>query len=99
MSFKVTLDVTAESEEHITGWAVSHLQRLGYHVAAPNEKWETPTELMRRIGLSKSETLHASIKVWAGRGRPVPTHRTATGRLMELVSNPDFDAFCRRNKR
>lgn len=95
--FMLTLE--APTQEAIDAHFIKHLRALGYHVSAPNEHWETLSSFMRRIGLRKSESFHESLRAWEERGNKIFRRVGPTGRIIELLSNPKFDAFCRRNKR
>jgi hypothetical protein len=93
IAFHLQLDVSAKSEAHVTEFCIAHLRERGYHVAPPNEKWETPSEFLARLGVS-AMSLHRALR---RSGCPnVAAHRTPTGRILELCSNQAFDAFVKR---
>lgn len=94
VQFRATLDVTAASEDVVTGFAIDHLRERGYSVTAPNEKWETLGEFMRRNQISRHEAVHRYIAAWETRGHKIPVRLSPTKCLRELCSNPEFDAFC-----
>lgn len=97
MSFKVTLDVTAESESHITGWAVDHLRKLGYHVVRPNEHWETIRAFLDRLGANYM-TIKRALKKPDCPAAQIQWSESCK-RMLAIRSNPAFDAFCRRHKK
>ena len=98
VNFKVTLDVTAASEDAVTEFAIGHLRGRGYTVSAPHAKWEPLGEFMRRLGLSRHEAVHRYIHSWEARGHSIPVRLGPTKSLRELCSNPEFDAFCEGKK-
>lgn len=95
---RFTLTLEGLSSEALTAAMIKHLEELGYGVTEPNENWETPAEFLRRVGLRKHELLRRSIRYWEERGHTVLCNRGPHGRIKELLSNPAFDTFCRRNK-
>jgi uncharacterized protein with von Willebrand factor type A (vWA) domain len=99
MSAKFTLTLEAATQDEINARMAAHLRDQGYHVAEPHDTWETLTRFMRRIGLHKSESFHESLRAWEERGNKIFRRAGPSGRLIELLSNPAFDAFCRRNKK
>jgi hypothetical protein len=98
VQFKATLDVTAQSEQVVTEFAIAHLKQRGYDVAAPNEKWETLRAFLRRIGV-RYDAFYKSLNHRARPNVLVRRHRGGAGRIAEICSNAAFDAFCRRHKR
>jgi phage host-nuclease inhibitor protein Gam len=96
--FHATLDVTAASEQAVTEFAIAHLRERGFHVTEGNETWESVRDFLTRVHMSKHESLTRSIIKWKARGHHIPVRRGPTGRLIELASNPEFDAFVTRHK-
>lgn len=98
---RFTLTLEGLSSEALTEAIIKHLESLGYGVTPPNERWETPSEFLQRLGLSKHEVLTSALRHWTARGHKILCVRGGgdRGRIRELLSNPDFDAFCLRNKR
>lgn len=94
-----TLTLEAPSQDAIDDAMIAHLRAQGYHVSEPNEQWETLSAFMRRIGLSRNESFHESLSAWEDRGFKIFRRIGKSGRIIELLSNYDFDAFCRRNKK
>lgn len=94
-----TLSLQALTSDALNAAMIAHLEEQGYGITAPHEAWETPRAFLRRIGLRSHETLQRSIELWNRRGHHLQCSRGPTGRIKELLSNPAFDAFCRRNKR
>lgn len=97
MTFLLTLEALTQAE--IDAKLIAHLRDQGYNVSAPKETWEKPREFLDRIGRNRNFPLRASIREWHRRGGTVLSLDGVTGRVIELLSNPAFDAFCRRNKR
>ncbi len=95
---RFTLTLEGLSSDALTQAMIKHIEDLGYGVTAPNECWETPSEFLARIEVSKN-LLSSSIRDWEARGHRLLCVRGGRGRIKELLSNPAFDAFCRRHKR
>ena len=95
----IHFSIDAPSQEDIDRKFIEYLRDRGYHVAEPNEAWETLAEFMRRNRLRKNESFHAALTAWEARGHKILRLVGKSGRIIELLSNPAFDAFCRRNKR
>lgn len=98
VQFEQSFKVTAPTEQVATAWAEQHLRARGYSIFPPGEKWEALGNFMQRIGISNYSSITRSIKYWIARGENLPIRRTASGRVIELLSNPAFDEFCQRNK-
>lgn len=98
MSALFTLTLEAPDQGMINLKLVAYLRDQGYHVADPNDTWETITQFLRRNGLRKYESFHRALRAYEGRGNKIYRRVGKTGRIIELLSNPAFDAFCRRNK-
>lgn len=96
--FKVSIDVSAKSESVVTAFCVQHLKQRGFNFTEPHEKWETPTQFKERIGRPNHKSFLDAVALWIGRGKTLMIFRGPTGRIQELCSNADFDAFCQRNK-
>ena len=99
IEFKATLDISGKSEDFVTEYCIQHLKQRGYNFTEPNEEWETPTEFMARVKLKRWSSFHRDVRIWLGRGGTLLLRRSSPGgrRIMELLSNPGFDTFCRRN--
>lgn len=93
---KVTLDVTSDCEEALEKYCVDFLKGRGFNIAAPNAKWETVGDFKKRLGISYM-TVGRKIKPWPGRPS-VLLQRGKQNRIVALLSNPDFDAYCVANK-
>lgn len=98
---KITLDVTCPSEEILEQYCVDFLTGRGFNVARPNEKWETVGQFKDRLGIS---WMTVTRKVKAQPGRPnvllqySSDKKSKRKRILAILSNPDFDAFCVQNK-
>jgi hypothetical protein len=95
VTFRATLDVTGASEAHVTAFAITHLRTHGYSVTAPNESWEKLKVFLKRLGISYTHFR----RVIQHPHRPDVLVFPTTARVQEILSNPDFDAFCLRNKK
>jgi hypothetical protein len=95
VEFRLQLDVTAKSESLVTDYCIAHLRERGYHVAAPNEKWETPKEFNQRLGINHQGLQRALHR--PGRPNVAVTYNPRRGkgchRVLAICSNADFDAF------
>jgi hypothetical protein len=94
--FHLQLDVTGQSESVVTDYCITHLRERGYHVAAPNEKWETAGDFGKRVGINKS-ALHTLIARYRARGGRPPEldRRGKSQRVTAIKSHEGFDNFCR----
>lgn len=93
---KFTLDVTAQSEEVLEKWAADYLKERGFNVVAPHGKWESVGDFKKRLKISYSTI---SRKVKETLNRPAVTiQRGSQNRIVAILSNPDFDAYCVANK-
>jgi len=95
--YSLNLQISAGTEEALTEFAREHLISQGYHVAAPNDKWEKLGEFMIRVGMANYESVHRSIDLFRQRGGTIVVDRTRTGRVMGIMSNVEFDKFVKRN--
>lgn len=93
---RVTLDVTCDSETVVEKWATDFLVGRGFNVSAPHGKWERIGDFKNRLGICY-ETLTRKLKDLPHRPNVV-VQRGGSGRLLAILSNPDFDAFCVANK-
>jgi len=91
---KVTLDVTAESSEVLEAYCVPFLRSLGYHVVPPNSKWEPKGKFIERVGIDHDK-FHRKLTEWSLRGNVIPLTHDTSKRVRSLLSNPEFDQFCR----
>ncbi len=96
---EIRFQISARSEDVLASFCSNHLKERGYSVIAPNQTWETLGAFMNRVGVRKHESLHRDIKLWLGRGGTLFLGQRPSGRLSEILSNADFDAFVVRNKR
>jgi len=94
----MTLDVTAKNQGVLTQFCADHCRSVGYNVAPAHAKWESKREFMKRLGLKNHDSVNRDIETWLARGNTLPLDRAPTGKLMELLSNTDFEAFCKRHK-
>jgi hypothetical protein len=97
--FKLTLDVTAKSQDVLTQFCSDHLRSIGWHVAPAHSKWESVKGFMTRLGIERHASVHRDIKLWKSRGFTVEINKSQTGYLREILSNADFDEFCLRHKK
>jgi len=92
----ISFQISAPNEAALETWAIKHLEERGYSVRAAHQNWETAKEFCARLHVHW-QTLDRNM---AAQGCPnVIVRRGATGRLIEILSNADFDAFITRNKR
>ena len=97
LPFRIVLDLPRHTKEAvITEFCVSHLKDHGYGITEPNDNYETPGAFLKRLGLWHTYPINEAIKRYEARGNHIPVTRGPTGRLREILSNPGFDAFCRR---
>jgi hypothetical protein len=103
IEFRTLLQVGGVAHEKaLTEFAIRHLTERGYNVSNPAEKWETPGELIKRLGICY-ETFYRGLN---REGRPnVMVRRTAgaqsrtgTGRIRDICSNAAFDEFLLRGR-
>lgn len=94
-SVVVSLAITGSNDETLRAWAIKFLEEKGWSVRPPNERWEKVTDYCKRLRIH-SETLRRAAE------RPERPSaiiiRGTSGRILELLSNPDFDAFVTRHK-
>jgi hypothetical protein len=96
---KMTLEVTAKNQDILTQFCADHLRSAGYNVAPAHVEWESKHKFMERLGLKNHDSVNRDIDLWLARGNNLVLHRAhPSGKLMELLSNSDFDAFCKRHK-
>jgi hypothetical protein len=99
VQFKMTLEITAKNRAVLTPFCVDHLKSIGWNVAPAHAEWESKRAFMKRLGLKNHDSVNRDIDLWIARGNNLVLHRTPqTGKLMEILSNSDFDAFCKRHK-
>jgi hypothetical protein len=101
VQFKATLDITAQSEEIVTAWAIDHLKERGYQVEKANEQWEKPKAFCRRVGIYGNK-LNEYITRFEMRGNGRVLVDRAPGkmqRIRALRSCPAFEGFIRSIKR
>ena len=82
----------ATKRQAITNWALSWLREEGYRCEIPLE-WESPRRFCARLGISGKLL---SKKLRAKACPPIDVSRGPSGRLLEIASNTDFEAFCKR---
>jgi hypothetical protein len=99
VKIEMAMLVTAKNQDVLTQFCADHLKSIGYNVAASHYKWESLKEFMARLGIERHASVHRDIEHWRQRGNTVLTHHAPTGKLMEILSNADFDAFCKRHKK
>lgn len=96
VAFKMTLDVTAKSEQAVTEFAIEHLRGRGYYVAKPDEPWEKNGAFCKRVGLYPHRIREAIERYKLRGGPPIQVDaRGQSGRIVFIQSNPNFDNFCR----
>jgi hypothetical protein len=86
------------ADDAVTGFAVQHLRERGYNISESRQNWESKKEFMARLGLENHDSVNRDIRLWRKRGGTILTYHGASGKLMEILSNTDFDAFCKRHK-
>lgn len=97
VAFRLQLDVTAKSEAVVTDFCIAHLRERGFNVARPHKRWEKVNELCRRLRVS-----YMTVQRALGRSdRPtvIVKRGQKTDRIIEILSNKEFDAFLTRNKK
>jgi hypothetical protein len=94
---RVTLDVTADSEEVLEGYCVTFLTGRGFNVSRPYEKWETVGDFRSRLGIC-AETFRRKIRQTPGRPNVQLQYSDQPAskrqRVLGICSNKDFDAWC-----
>jgi hypothetical protein len=92
---RISLQIEAPTETALEKWAIAHLQERGYSVRPPGEQWENVTNYCRRLHIH-TETLRRASE---HPQRPnAVIHHGPSGRILELLTNADFDAFVLRHK-
>jgi hypothetical protein len=92
---RVTLTIESSTEETLIAWARKYLTDRAYSVVPSHSKWETPKEICARLDIH-NETLRRNAEK---SNRPhVEIRRGESNRIIEVLSNPDFDAYLLRNK-
>jgi len=95
VSVEILLALRGTNEETLRAWAIGFLEKQGWSVRPPNERWEKVNDYCRRLRIH-SETLRRAAEKPE---RPIAIIiRGASGRILELLSNPDFDSFVTRHK-
>lgn len=94
MQAHLTLDVTAESEEIMATEFARYLKDRGWHVAPPHEHWEALGKFIERVGLRGHDAFYRRFDEWTKRGQSIPLLKK-NKRLMGLLSNSSFDAYCK----
>jgi hypothetical protein len=91
----ISLAIKGTNEETLRAWAIKFLEGQGWSVRPPNERWEKVNDYCKRLRIH-SQTLSRAA------ARPERPNaiiiRGGSGRILELLSNPDFDAFVTRHK-
>ena len=77
-------------------WAIAHLKERGFSVRAPDQ-WETAGEFCRRLQIH-NETLRRNAER-SDKPHVVIQRGAVSGKIVAILSNPDFDAFVVRNKK
>lgn len=95
--YRLTLDISAENEEVVEPWAVQFLRDRGFNVEAPNSKWESVSEFKDRLGISYG-TVATKVRETPNRPNVQIQRGTKSKQIVAILSNPDFDAYCVRNK-
>lgn len=90
---KVTLDVTSDSESVLEGYCVRFLKERGWNVTAPHEKWETVKDFIARLGICH-QTLSRKLRPDERRPNVVVQRSQKSKRILAILSNADFDAWC-----
>jgi hypothetical protein len=99
VQIEITMKVAAKNQDVLTQFCADHLRSAGYNVAPANSKWESKREFMKRLGLKNHDSVNRDIDLWIARGNNLVLHRARPGgKIMEILSNSDFDAFCKRHK-
>jgi hypothetical protein len=95
MSVEILLALRGTNEETLRAWAIEFLEKQGWSCRPPGERWEKVTDYCKRLRIH-SETLRRAAE------RPERPSaiiiRGASGRILELLTNTDFDAFVTRHK-
>jgi hypothetical protein len=77
-------------------WAIKFLRERGYDVARANEHWEKTNAFCWRLKIHTETLRRALLK--SVRPTVLVRRGEKTGRIMEILSNPAFEAFLTRNK-
>lgn len=78
-------------------WAIEFLRGRGFHIAPPRDEWETPKQFIERLGVHY-ETFSRALRRDGCPNVALRRTRNGAGRIAEVRSNDDFDAFVRRYK-
>lgn len=98
-TFKVTLDVSADSEAVIAGYCVKFLSELGYHVMPPGKPWERVGTFCKRVGFH-AHKFNELVRRFESRGGNVRLDRRGVSRrVMAMQVNPEFEQFCLATKK
>lgn len=92
-----SLQIEAPNDTALENWAIAHLQERGFSVRAPNQEWETAGAFCRRLQIH-NETLRRHAER-TDKPNVLLQRGTVSGKLVALLSNPDFDVFVTRNKK
>lgn len=92
--FFLTLTVKAGGEQVVTDYCIAHLRARGFAVTPPNENWELMKNFLKRLDISAMH-FHRCMKI---PHRPDALFYPTPRRVMEILSNPAFDAFAKRHK-
>lgn len=91
----LTLDLESDVDAQVVAKFTAFLEERGFIVIPEDKaKWEGPGKLAERLRVHP-ETIARALR---NRNCPrVALDRGPNGRLIEICSNPGFDAFVRRN--
>lgn len=96
-AFRVTLDVSADSETVIERYCVQFLKDRGFNVTAPHTAWESVGDFKKRLGISYG-TVANKVRPTASRPNVQIQRGPLNRQIVAILSNPDFDAYCVANK-
>ncbi len=93
-AFRVTLDVSADSESVVAKWAEAFLVDLGYYVVAPGNPWEKVGTFCKRIGVHAHHFGELVARFETRGGKVRLDRRGVSRRVMAMQTNPEFERFC-----
>jgi hypothetical protein len=86
------IELPFDNAGEVTNWAIEWLREAGYRVLPPHHREpETPKEIAARLGLASSR--HICRRMARGDWPPVKMRCGAKGRICEITTTPEFDAW------
>jgi hypothetical protein len=93
---QITLNPAQSSDAALAAAFREYLEARGYAVHEPRGLWENPATIGARLDVHPF-TITRRLHRWEKMGRTLPVRSGASGRLIELQSNKEFDAFVTAN--